>query len=192
MADEVQLRVQGLADLKAALAGLAKNLRRRALRNALAAGARVIRDEARRRAPVLDPRKPRSQAAAIKGWRKAGTIRRAISVRTSKFASRGGDVGVFVNVRPAKKGSRGAKNPNDPYYWRWQEFGWTPASKRTGGFGKKGAKFRRHLNKIGAPKAQPGRFFMKAASAKLEDALRAFEASLGPQIQKLNTVRFQR
>jgi HK97 gp10 family phage protein len=56
-------------------------------------------------------------------YRKPGTVKQAIRVRTSKADRRAGDVGVFVNVRPAKAGQRGAKNPNDPFYWRWLEFG---------------------------------------------------------------------
>ena len=40
----------------------------------------------------------------IKGapYRAPGTVKKAIRVRTSKVATRAGDVGVFVNVRPAK------------------------------------------------------------------------------------------
>jgi len=145
-------KVTGIPDLKAALAGIVPKLRRQALRNALAAGARVVRDDARRRAPVLQPTlsEPR---------RKPGTVRKAISVRTSKTARRAGDVGVFVNVRPAKSGQRGAKSPNDPFYWRWLEFG---SRKMT---------------------ARP---FLQPATARLMDALQKFKAVIGPQIAKMN------
>jgi hypothetical protein len=44
-------------------------------------------------------------------------------VRTSKADKKDGNVGVFVNVKPAKSGQRGAKSRDDPYYWRWLEFG---------------------------------------------------------------------
>lgn len=135
--------VVGLADLTAKLKALPVVLRQRVLRNALAAGARLVRDEAKRRAPVLSPAK-----AAKAPYRKPGTVRQAISVRTSKVARREGNVGVFVNVRPAKGAQyrtetlrsrllgvkvkrrtlktvsqRGAKSKNDPFYWRWLEFG---------------------------------------------------------------------
>lgn len=139
-ADTVQ--VKGLDELKRKLADVPKALRKRVLRNALAAGAREVRDVAKRNAPVL------TLGTSMKApYRKPGTVKDAISVRTSKRDKRQGDVGVFVNVRPLpgnkykrettqtlfrgkvttykliKKSERGAKNPDDPYYWRWLEFG---------------------------------------------------------------------
>lgn len=145
-------KVRGIPELKTALAGLVPKLRRQVLRNALAAGARIVRDDARRRAPVLQPtiRAP---------YRKPGTVRNAVSVRTSKVARRAGDVGVFVNVRPARRGQRGAKNRNDPFYWRWLEFG----SQKMA--------------------ALP---FLQPASARLTDALEKFKQVVGPQIDKMN------
>ena len=110
------VEVKGLAELKRKFEEIPKALRRRVLRNALAEGARLVRDEAKRNAPVL-------QNAMKAPYRSRGTIKNAIKVRTSKMDTRAGNVGVFVNVRPAKVGNRGAKNPNDPFYWRWLEFG---------------------------------------------------------------------
>lgn len=149
-------KVTGIPDLKAALAGIVPKLRVRALRNALAAGARVVQREARAQAPVINP----SSAAVRNGYRTPGTVRKAISVRTSKLARRNGDVGVFVNVRPAKRGARGAKNPRDPFYWRFLEFG-TSSGTRAWSFLRRGAD-------------------------KLPEALQVFIRSVGPAIQKLN------
>jgi HK97 gp10 family phage protein len=84
-----------------------------------------VRNAARRSAPVL-----RAGTALKAPYRKPGTVRDAIRVRTSKADRKAGDVGVFVNVRPAKAGARGAKNPNDPFYWRWLEFGTKKMSAR--------------------------------------------------------------
>lgn len=153
----IEARVRGLPDLRAALLAIPAKLRKRALRNALAAGARVVRDDARRRAPVLSP--ANQQFAP---FRTPGTVRNAISVRTSKSARRAGDVGVFVNVRPAKRGSRGARNPKDPFYWRFLEFG---TSKFKPGQGVR---------------------FLQDAAARLPDALQVFIAKIGPAIAKLN------
>jgi HK97 gp10 family phage protein len=147
--------VTGIPDLKAALANVHAQLKRRILRNALAAGARVVRDDARSRAPVINV----ASAPVRRGERKPGTVRQAIVVRTSKQARREGNVGVFVNVRPAKRGARGAKNPNDPFYWRWLEFG---------------TKF-----------MQP-RGFLQRAADRLPQALQVFIAQAGRQIEKLN------
>jgi HK97 gp10 family phage protein len=161
--DGISAKVSGLPDLKAALAAIPRELRRRALRTALAAGARAVRDEAKRRAPVLKASTYAGASAIRRGVRKPGTLQKAIVVRTSKVARRAGNVGVFVNVRPAKGGNRGAKSPNDPYYWRWQEFGW---------------------NSPGGSK--PGAKFLQAGAAKLLEALRIFGERIGPQLAKFN------
>lgn len=151
----VEARVLGIPDLRAALMGVVPKLRVRALRNALSAGARLVRDEARRATPVL--------AAPIrrKGIvvRNPGTLRKAISVRTSKIARRRGDVGVFVNVRPAKRGARGANSPTDPFYWRFVEFG---------------------------TKFVAARPFLTVGAKRLGDALQVFIAKIGPAIDKVN------
>ena len=150
----IDARVTGLPALKAALMAIPDKLRKRALRNALAAGARVVRDDARSRAPVL------SQADALRApFRTPGTVKRAIVVRTSKQARRAGDVGVFVNVRPAKAGQRGAKSKADPFYWRWLEFG--------------SSKFH-------------GVQFLQQAAKRLPDALAVFLRAIGPAIAKID------
>jgi HK97 gp10 family phage protein len=122
------VRLEGVDELKAALKDLGPRIRTKAVRAALRKGGLVIRAEARRLAPTLQT--PDSR-------RRAGTVRRAISVRPSKFARQGGDEGVFIGVRPltraqigkfkraqAKRGGRvsGANNPNDPFYWRFVHF----------------------------------------------------------------------
>lgn len=178
-AEGVQVKIEGLAELKARLSELAPKLRRRALRNALAAGARIVRDAARSKARVI----PQGSNAVAKGYRRPGTVRDAIVVRTSKQAARSGDIGVFVNVRPAKgakfkttthriagvlkiktrrmakASQRGAKSPTDPFYWRFLEFG----TKRQRTFS-----------------------FLRPAVTRLQEALRRFQAVLGPQLERLN------
>ena len=174
-------RVTGLNDMRAALAGLSLQLRRRVLRNALAAGGRLVRDEARRLAPVLAV--PVRRKGRI--IRKPGTLAKAISVRTSKQARRAGNVGVFINVKPAKGNARGAQSPNDPFYWRWLEFG-------RAGRGSAAAQPRRIPGVGRARKAvkavgpiAPARFLQRAAG-RLDDALRAFERQVGPAIERAN------
>lgn len=143
-------RVEGVADLVAKLRQLPNAMRKRVLRNALAAAARPVRDEAKRAAPVLSLQNARNAP-----FRKPGTVRDAITVRTSKVARREGNVGVFVNVRPARGAAfrtetirssllgvkvkrrtlkraseRGARSKNDPFYWRFLEFGTRNMDKR--------------------------------------------------------------
>lgn len=179
---DVQLQVKNLDEVMTALRGLPDKLRKGVLRNALAAGARIVRDDAKRRAPVLRPGDP-AQAA---GRRKPGTVRDAIRVRTSKRDRRAGNVGVFVNVRPLTKtqirrfrnstGRMGKDNPDDPFYWQWLEFGRTARPAAQGGA-------RRLRRAVGA--IAPMRF-LQNASTRLGDALRKIEQVLGPQIQRMN------
>lgn len=144
--------VVGIEELAAKIRGIAPAMRKKVLRNALAAGARLVRDDAKRNAPVLS-------GATKAPYRKRGTVRDAIRVRTSKSARRAGDVGVFVNVKPAKGADRGGKNQNDPFYWRFLEFG---------------------TKKMGA------RSFLRPSADKLGAALHIFTAHVTKWINKTN------
>lgn len=198
------VKVEGLADLKLALRQIPLNLRKRALRDALAAGARVVRDRARRETPVLAASDP----AVKKGYRRPGTLRRSIVVRTSKVARRDGNVGVFVNVRPARnaviRGGRvvrakekGARSPVDPYYWRWVEFGrqarGAVAERQRVGRMKVGGQVLvagvRYKKARPAVGGRPAARMLQKGAQELPQALAAFTARLGPAIQKLNVKR---
>lgn len=153
--------IKGFDDLAAKLRQIPDVMRKRVLRNALAAGARLVRDSAKADAPVLQGSAP---------YRTPGTVKNAISVRTSKAARKLGDVGVFVNVRPAKgaiyrsgklvrTSQRGAKSKTDPYYWRFLEFGTTRMDARP---------------------------FLKPAAGRLPAALAVFQTQLGKWVAKVN------
>jgi hypothetical protein len=151
--DGISVTVRGLDDISRELRALPAKLRKRAIMNSLRAGARIIRDEIRRGTPVL------SVPIFRKGRliRKPGTVRQNVTVRTSRLSARSGNLGVFVNVRPAKGANRGINNPFDPFYWRF-------LVGMTGKF----------------------RAAIRAGGARLPQALAKIEATLGPQIQKLN------
>jgi HK97 gp10 family phage protein len=169
-AESAGVRVEGLADMSRRLKAIAPELRAKVLRTALAAGARVVRDDARRRVPVL---------AASTPTRKPGTVRNAIVVRTSKVDKRAGNVGVFVNVRPAKgavyrtqktlfggkrrtlkrASQRGARSQNDPFYWRFLEFGTRKMSARP---------------------------YLKPAAARLQEALGVIVPKLAAYFRKVD------
>lgn len=153
--DILSARVSGIQAMKSALLALPAKLRKRVLRNALGAGGRVFRDDARSLTPLL------SVPVARKGRtvRQAGTVRKAIGVRTSKLARRAGDVGVYVNVRPAKGADRGATSPRDPFYWRFLEFG--------------------------TRKMHAFRMLQKAAGRKTQEALRRIETVLSDGLAKI-------
>ena len=122
------LKIDGLEKLKAALAALAPELRNGPARKALRAGAKPVLVRAKAETPILSADIYRHG----KMIRKAGTLRRALRIRSSKDVNRTGDVGVFVNYKPLTRGAisdfkqstgrRGADNPNDPFYWRWVHF----------------------------------------------------------------------
>ena len=147
--------IAGISEAVEALKTLVPKLRVRAIRNALAGGGRVFRDEARRLTPILQV-----NVKSGKIRRTPGTVRKAITVRTSKQARRAGDVGVFVNVRPAKKGTRGANSPTDPFYWRFLEFG--------------------------TKKMRAFEFLQTAGRTQGQRALGVITSLLGPAVQKLN------
>ncbi len=118
--DGVSLDINGVNELKKALLGIPDRLRKRVLLKPLRESAAPVRTKSKSAAPVLK--------RATK-YRKKGTVRRALAIRTSKIAAKAGNVGVFVGVRPLKGarqrtlGASGAKNPNDPFYWKFLEFG---------------------------------------------------------------------
>jgi hypothetical protein len=181
----VKAEVIGIPELKAALASVVPKLRVRALRNALAAGARLVRDAARLRAPVLKTSTLAGASAIKRGVRQRGTVRNALSVRTSKLARRRGDVGVFVNVRPARGTKAGAKKPTDPFYWQWLQFGWTPASGSDRN--TPGARKRRRADVVaGTPRKKAGQRFLEAGAAQLQAAVQVFVRAIGPAIDKIN------
>lgn len=193
MADnsEVSLSWKGLDELRQQLQGLPAKLRVRVLRNALAAGAREVRNAAQARAPVLKKPDPR---------RTAGTLRNAIKVRTSKEAKRDGNVGVFVNVKPLKRaqiakfkaasGRKAADNPNDPFYWRWVNWGRqgrAAVAAREKASVMRGGKRRVVRSRRALPAVTPmgGAFFLEAGARALPAALKAIERALGPALQRI-------
>ncbi|MQM29598.1 MAG: hypothetical protein CRU78_03230 [Candidatus Accumulibacter phosphatis] len=157
MSSDITVQLQGVEELKRILARVPDKLRRKGLLKALRVSARLVRDDARLAAPVRQTRKINHRP---------GTVKRAISIRTSKFARRAGDVGVFVSVRPLRGarqkrlGAAGANNPNDPYYWRFLEFGTRKLTARP---------------------------FLRPASRKLPQVAEAFIVSATDEINRLNT-----
>lgn len=96
------VQILGLADLQTDFAKLAKSQSTKALRRATLAGAKVIRDEARARAP-----------------KKTGKLKRNIVSASLRQKESPGIATAGVRVRT--KG--GADSPNNAFYWRFVELG---------------------------------------------------------------------
>lgn len=210
-ADPIQFKLEGLDNLKRTLQALPNNIRRKALTKALRAAGKVVLDEAKARVPVLSTATP---------YRRVATVKNAIKIRVSKMDKRQGNVGVFINVKPLTKAqigkfkassvkaggkASGSANPNDPYYWRWLEFGHRIVARsagqqgggitsytqrlRNGKLKSRTAKWsassitgRRRLA-TGSVAARP---FLRPAADKLEEAKRVFERTVLPEIAALN------
>lgn len=133
-APKMSMQMEGLEELRRALRMLPENVQKNVLASATQKGAIVIRDDARPRVPVLQQADPR---------RKAGALRDAVRATRGK---RNGSVGsAFVYVRMLTKKAiakfkrgraaaglrvKGAANPDDPFYWRFVEFGTSKMAAR--------------------------------------------------------------
>lgn len=119
MARVESVRVEGLRELDRALRELPDRIANRGLRASVYAGAKVIRDEAKIRAPKaarsLGPNQP-----------PPGTLKRSIIMKHVRELSGGGRQTFFVLVRHGKKYRKQGKRGNlsqDAWYWRFLEFG---------------------------------------------------------------------
>jgi HK97 gp10 family phage protein len=111
--------VAGLKELQAALKELPQCIARNVLRGAVAAGAAVIRTEAKARAPV-------STGDARAGHSPPGTLKRAIYQKQIRELSSPVKQTFYVGVRRGKQyrhqGKKG-KLSRDAYYAKFVEFG---------------------------------------------------------------------
>lgn len=115
----VTTKVDGLAALHQALAELPVRVAKNSLRRAVNAGAGLIRDEARMKAPTWT-------GPVSKGHPPAGTLQRSIIVK--QIAERSTDYRqvYYVTVRHGKKyqnQGKSGKLSQDAFYWSFVEFG---------------------------------------------------------------------
>lgn len=191
------VRIHGIESFVKVLRDLPATLQKKVIRQMLRDSMKTVRESARAYAPVLQ--KPVDKNGYPR--RLPGTLRRAISVRTSKVEAKAGNVGVFVNVRPlpgnvyrgkgkarvlVKKSSSHADNPRDPYYWRWLEFG---TQKRNS---VKGRKVKDHRGEyvymagVGGKnrgRVKPYEFLHKSAS-RLDEAFDKFKVMMTDWVNK--------
>lgn len=170
------VKVTGLAELNAALNRLADDVAIKHARGALAAGAALIRDEARKNAPQL-----------------TGKLKRAIYSMWMREMSTRERQTFFVSVRRGKKfqgrtstsksGKTRTTADRDAYYWTWIEFGHVSAGP--GGQLKGGTRRRERARseKRAAGKFVPPQPFLRPAfEAKKQEAVEAVKVELQKRI----------
>lgn len=114
--DMVSVKVQGLTELAAALKELPTRIGRNVLRGATAAGAAVIRKEAKARAPVYT-------GPVSAGHPPPGSLKRAVFQAQSRRLSSQVQQTVHVGVRSGKDMKDKSGALVSPYYWTFVEFG---------------------------------------------------------------------
>jgi hypothetical protein len=121
-------KILGLEELRKEMLNLVPEMRRGPARRALKLGA----DPVLAKAVLETPQLARDKYVRGVLVRRVGTLKRALKIRTSKETAKNGDVGVFINYKPLKKGAiadfkantgrKASQNPDDPFYWRWVVF----------------------------------------------------------------------
>lgn len=115
--------VTGLKELQAALKALPANIARNVLRGAVNAGATVIREEAKARAP-------RYSGPPIKGQPPPGTLKRALYQKQIREKSSAVLQTFFVGVRQGRSAKKTKKGSIDAWYARFLEFGTSKMAAR--------------------------------------------------------------
>ena len=162
MASNVE--ILGIENLKFALENVEKKLRTKAVKDALKLGAGPVAKQMRKNVPVLKTRKSKTKT------RTRGLLRSKISIRASKVDKRQGNIGVFVNVKPAKGADVGARSKKDPFYWRFINNGWSPGNRK-----KKTRKGKMRTVKKPVYSIR-GVKFIKSGATKLPESLKIIEA----------------
>lgn len=165
-----------LPAFSAELKALGAKLEKQAVRKAGSAAARVMRDEAKRTAPVL------SASAPIAPKRVRGALKKNVRFARSRYQVAGA-YRLYVGVRSGKKVK------GDPYYWKFLEGGWVPSGrrKRQGGDRYKALTRKRDAD----ARASSGRsrsikfpFLAPAYFAKRQDAVLRFNQVIAEFISK--------
>ena len=115
--------VSGLKELQAAMKALPTNISRNVLRGAVNAGATVIREEAKARAPVY-------AGPPIKGQAPPGTLKRSLYQKQIREKSNALLQTFFVGVRRGRSAKKTKKGTLDAWYAHFVEFGTSKMAAR--------------------------------------------------------------
>ena len=166
MADSFQ--IEGFKELSKELERLPQKVQKKILRKSVRAGAVLMRN----RAKILAPKRTGALARAIKvesstSRSTPSVISYVIGVETGKVQRRTASTGKVATRGKGKlklrKANAREKRGEDPYYWKFQEFGYRATGRSLHGKGKKG-RGRKGLAKARARGIKvPGKHFMRNA-----------------------------
>lgn len=133
----ITVSITGADELQRKLLGLPDKVERKVIRGAVVEGARIVRDDARERAPMYHGNVSAGHAAP-------GTLKKSIILKYIPEQSRAGRAVYYVGVRHGKKYQKmGKKGVNrDAFYWYFVEFGhYTRAASKASKQGAQGVRF---------------------------------------------------
>lgn len=162
------IHVRGLAELNRELAAFPTKIKKKAVRRAIAAGAKIVQKDAKASAP-----------------RRTGATRRAIATKSTPSRSRPDRVRSSVFIRTSGNRTKAARARNeDPFYWYFQEFGYRATGRGAKTSGLSRADFRARGRKI------PGkRFMQRAFNRNTGRILVTFRSTLKREIDTYNASR---
>ena len=161
------VNVKGLKELQQSMKALSANVSKNVLRAAVSAGARVVRDQARANAPVLN--------AAIPNHQPPGTLKRSIVASFIRERSNQNQSMFYVTVRRGKwyrgQGKRQTMS-QDAYYGAWVELGHYFVARRPSGTTYKQHRKNQRARGVGVP-AHP--FLRPAYESKKYESVEAMK-----------------
>jgi len=175
------IRVEGLADLKITLQGLPVHLRKKVMYRLLRKAAAPVLRAAKANAPVA--RKATSSVIP-------GLIKNTLRIAISKFQKpSAGDFGVYIKpivpgkIKSLQRRARKAGNDvnfGDPFYYKFQEFGFLAVGRRKAVGGKRARAARKAS---GAFRFIPGKEFLgRAFESGKTAALNLIRSDLAEEI----------
>lgn len=179
-----RLEIKGLRELEAALKNFTPTLQKRGIRRALGAGAQVIRKAAAAKAPVRTGALKRNVRAVVaKINLRLGKQSAYVGVETGKAPTPNAEGKVEVRRKGKvrlRAMTRREKRGEDPYYYRFQELGFTAVGRRKA---RSGAAKRRGGSATGT-KVPGKRFLTNSLPQNASAAIEKFRATLAAFIDR--------
>lgn len=178
--------ITGLGDLKANFKKLGEAMERRVARAMVASGGAVLKKEAKQLAQVYGLKRTGALLKNIVIKREsaapAGTAQYNLGVRHGRNLTKKQKT-VGASLKRNRAGRVQVRYKDDPFYWRYLEFGWIP--RGPGQSLKGGAKRKAEARKASSGRKIPGRSFIeKALTNKRQQAIDAMAERLQRELDK--------